>query len=257
MAAAALAALAAAPAVAVAQPAGPSNGEQAAITLAPYVWPAGLSGTVSIDPNSSSPNAGLTAPVDLRYLSAGLLTEIRIGPASAIVDASLTPSGAREQTAEGSVAGLSPVVTRSLVVDSIISYRVAKTERLGFGLLAGVRIMHVSTSVAFAPTPDAEPSAIADTWSGGILGARFGWRFSPRWFAHVRADAGGAFPDELGSSRTWEVEGVVGWRIAAHAALVAGYKDLRDETHDHGRELDLSQRGVIVGIRILDDREGY
>jgi len=253
-----LAALAATPSAAGAQPAGgPGDQERVAITLAPYAWLASLNGTVSVDPDSSSPNAGLSAPVDLRYFGACLLTEIRIGPASAVVDAAFTPAGAREQTTEGSAGGRSTSVSRSLVVDSLISYRIAKTERLAVGLLAGVRIMHVSTSVAFAPTPDAEPSAIADTWSGGILGARFGWHFSPRWFFHVRADGGGAFPDELGSSQTWDAEAVVGWRVASHAALVAGYKDLHDETHDHGRVLALTQRGAIVGIRILDDREGY
>ena len=255
-----MAALAMSPAVAQAQPAaGPSDQERVAITIAPYLWLASLNGTVGVDSGSSSPNAGLSAPLNLTYFAACLLSEIRIGPASAIVDAAFTPVGARQQTTAGSGGGVSAPtpVTRSLVVDSMISYRVVKTERLALGLLGGVRIMHVTTSVVFAPSPDTVATEISDTWSGGILGARLGWHFSPRWFAHVKADAGGALPDELGSNHTWAVEGVVGWRVSSRASLVVGYRNLREETHDHSQALALTERGAIVGIRILDDREGY
>jgi hypothetical protein len=201
--------------IAGAQPAPASSEDTVRVSLMPYAW------ANSVSPSS----AGLV-------LDGGFAFELNAGRAEMLVEAVASPSAANGHP---------------LTVDAAIGYRILDGTRVDWDLRFGVRVSRVDF-VTSGPA-DAVPVVGSDTWTENIGGARLGIR-GKAWSTSFVADIGGRPTDQFGSSLSLHGEAILGYRVTKRLSVVGGYNLLRIWRDKGALNLDRSQHGLLMGIRV-------
>ena len=113
-------------------------------------------------------------------------------------------------------------------------------------LIIGGRFTHLRSKIVDAIGTTDEKTR---TWFDPFIGFRATVPLSPRFFAAARGDIGGIL---VGSKASWNVSGLIGYRIINAVSIGAGYRvyDVRYETGD-GEDLfkyDVQTRGPFTGV---------
>lgn len=211
----------------------------------PYLWAAGITGTVG--PGAPVPPVNVDVGFDdvLRHLKMafmgtfearynnqiGLMADIAYlsvkvgatGPAG-FVDAELT-----DKTFFGTFAG---------------AYRVLDSGPVWVDVLAGARVWSLSTSVTVtAPGPVTISSSTSKAWADAIVGLRAQADLTREIFAQVYADAGAG-----GAQSDWQVAGYLGYRFSRSTTLFAGYRYLSIDYRRSGYVFDVDLSGPVLGV---------
>lgn len=215
--------------------------------LFPYVWLAGLSGSIAVE--------GFDTPID-----------IGLGDVFSNLDPALSfhfegSTGNYSVWLDGMYLSLSSdpftVEDRSLKADfEYVITEIAITYHLGgskagFEPFAGGRYTSLNANiVSQAPTPLGASGR--EDWFDPIIGARLTTNLTRRLPAIVRADIGGF---GVGSDLTWGVTAGVGFRLTDSFVLTGAYRllDVDFEANQGPRHFvyNAQQSGALWGVAIL------
>lgn len=220
-------------------------------SFTPYVWIAGLSGSMRT-PHGSSPSGTAAADFGTNLTSnlSGFAfmgaAEARYGRFGVIADLMTFTISEDFDTPNNLLfnGGNSRVTSTTFSLYGY--YRVVDDAAVTLDLGAGGRAYWVDTRVrlnpGLLPGGTASPS---HNWVDPLLTARAQFRFSPQWGMSVFGDFGGF---NVGSTASWQVGATVDWRPASWVDLRAGWRYMAiDYSGSRGASLDLSFSGPIIG----------
>jgi hypothetical protein len=216
-------------------------------SVAPYVFFAGLKGTVGVQRQTALVNA--TFPDIFRNLDFALMGtfEARKGNWLVLTDAMYMSLSGKRVTPSPLFSDID-VKVKETIIDPEVGYRVVKRERGTIDLLAGVRIWHVKPHLTFQPRilplVDVEESK---NWADPVVGVRGIAKLSPRVFVTGKFDVGGF---GISSDFTGQAFGGAGFQINPRIALIGGYRYLRvDYVNDDGFVFRTAMSGIMLGAK--------
>ncbi len=237
------AALFAAPAMAQEPP-----DDEVEVTVMPYGWLAGVSGSTGLGPSSGSPD--FPAP-DVESDSSGIFDnlnvfgfavgEVRKGRWGATVDIAYVDFTFGEDL-DVAPAILDPELDLKGAVTTVEGfYRFSPAEDLDLDVMGGVKVFWVDLSFDAGGPLGLVRGESEDTWADLAVGGRVRWT-PGRWTLSAQADAG------VGDDTSdWGVILLADYRVTEHFGLVGGYRWLEFEYGKGDRDLNLTLDGPIVG----------
>ena len=216
-----------------------SNGWQ--FSIAPYLWAAGMDGTMSIADQEADidvPFSDIIENLDLAFMGHFDMRNERWVLASDLVFVDLESS---EDLSEGTVtAGVDLTL-----LEFVGGYRVSPAV----ALIAGARWVDMGTSLAYSGEVGDAAAEASKSWIDPLVGAHVLAPLSDRWWLGLRGDIGGF---GVGSELTWQAYADVGFKISNLVSILLGYHALDiDYENDDRRQpagLDLLISGPQLGV---------
>jgi hypothetical protein len=215
------------------------------VSISPYLWFAGIHGTVGIRGHDVSVNA--SAKDVLSYFNIGLMGAIEArkqhfvftadGMWIKLSDEKALPINDRE------VQSIKAKMTQVLLTPKI-GYRVVDSEKLKIDALWGIRYWHQKTGLSFEPNLF---GGVSDTkgWVDVVGGTKIQMSLSPKVLVTIAGDAGGG-----SSALDYQVAGFLGYRIGKKYVLQAGWRYFDVNYRSQGFTYDVAQSGLVLGLTI-------
>jgi hypothetical protein len=226
------------------QKATPSIDKDWHLAVSPYLWFAGVHGTVGVLGHNASVHA--SAADVLSHFNIGLMGAmearkgrfvlpidfmwIKLSDDEAIPD--FTDPGARTIKAKTTQTILTPKA----------GYRLLDSEKLKADALVGFRYWHLGQNLSL------EPSGVgvyqSANWVDVVAGAKFEMALSPKAAITILGDAGGG-----GANSEYEVAGLLAYKIKPTVLLQGGWRYL-DVNYKGGSQFiyDVAQSGLLLGV---------
>ncbi len=216
-------------------------------SIAPYLWLAGISGTVT-GPLGNSATASASIGDVLSHLEGGLmlLGEVRYKERWGIFAdfdyARLDASG------EGfsPVLGQPSVGMREYLGTMTGEYRFIDTDSFKIDGMAGFRVMSINSSLSFSGglLPPRSDNGVA-TWVDPLVGIKGRYDFGTSGiFANAYGDLGGGPNGDL----TWQLYGGLGYSFNQTIAAFAGYRYLSMQHQVGNLNYNIDQQGPLIGV---------
>lgn len=214
--------------------------------LTPYLWIAGVTGTLSTNAGTI-PDARVGADFgdvvsNLNALPLMLAGEIRQGRFGVMADLMVISVEADADT-PGPVFAGGEARLRGAIGSVLAAWRVAESERVALDLGVGLRAFGLSTRFTLEPglLPGRRIERDAD-WVNPIVGLRYRHDLGAGWAATFYGDIGGG-----GGDLTWQAMATVDYRLSARTTLRAGYRWLSFERESGSLSQDIGLGGPILG----------
>ncbi|MGH9764034.1 MAG: hypothetical protein ACREDR_08335 [Blastocatellia bacterium] len=218
-------------------------GDKWQFQVTPYLWFAGLKGTIGI--------RGQTADVDVGF--GDILSHLNFGFTGAfearkrkfiILTDMLYLKVSAENATPGRLFSSVKSTVRNFTLDPEAGYRVVEKNGASLDLMGGIRFWHLSDRLLFTPglLPQLEISA-SKNWVDAVFGMRVKARLSKKWFVTGKGDFGGG-----GSDFTYQLFGGVGADVGNIGALIVGYRYLHVNYDRSGFLFDVEIKGPIIGF---------
>jgi hypothetical protein len=214
-------------------------------TLAPYLWLAGIKGTVGA--------RGLTTDIDpsvsdiLNALNFGFMGtfEARKNRLMLITDL-IYLSIEQTKATSGPLFSSLKVNQKTFMLSPVAGYRLASNDTASLDAIVGVRFWHMSTRLEAAPKLLAgRVEESSKNWADVIGGLR-GQAHLGRIFSVLgRGDFGGG-----GADYSYQLFGGVGVDVGKSVTLIVGYRDLYIKYTRGDFLFDGSIRGAILGAAL-------
>ncbi len=213
--------------------------------LTPYLWAAGMDGTMAVGPKEASVSVGfqdLLKSLDFGFMGRFEARNDRWSLASDLVytnlgkDAQLTDAGAD--------VGAVVLDTKMLVVEGTAGYRLGRSP---VEAVAGARIYSVKADVQ---ADRVELASGSGGWVDPIVGLRLRkWVGGDKWLVALRGDVGGF---GVGSDFAWALSAGLGYRLNRSLTLSAGYRawNFDREGEREISKLDMTMGGFGFGMAI-------
>ena len=214
--------------------------------LTPYLWAAGMDGTMAVGPKEASVSVGfqdLLKSLDFGFMGRFEARNDRWSLASDLVytnlgkDAQLTDAGAD--------VGAVVLDTKMLVVEGTAGYRLGRSP---VEAVAGARIYSVKADVQADRV--GELASGSGGWVDPIVGLRLRkWVGGDKWLVALRGDVGGF---GVGSDFAWALSAGLGYRLNRSLTLSAGYRawNFDREGEREISKLDMTMGGFGLGMAI-------
>jgi hypothetical protein len=215
------------------------------VDVAPYLWFAGIDGTVSALGHESSVH--VTAGDVLSNFNFGLMgmMEARYNRIVIPIDfmwAKLTDNKGIPIT--DNVESVHVKINEDIFTPKI-GYRLVDNARFRVDWVIGIRYWHVGNTFTLQPTQIANGFYGAANWVDGIQGARFQGFLTPKLLLTIAGDAGGG-----GARLDYQVVGLVGYKVKK-VTLQGGWRYLAIHKGPSERTfINLAMTGVILGVVI-------
>lgn len=213
-----------------------------AFQVTPYVWMAGMGGTIR--PTATTPSVEMNNSFRdiLHDLNAAAFVSGLAQHGRLILFSDLTYSS---MSANGEVApGVGATgKLRNTTLTLAGGYRAFDEPRLTVDLLAGMRAWDIKVSAqsqAFGVNAKSSISIVDP-----ILAVRLNKSLTPRWSALVYGDVGGFGVD---SKSTWQVVGTVNYKLQDALYVSAGYRYLSLDYRRKGTLIDIHMAGPLLGM---------
>ena len=240
-------------ALAAAVPTGDARAEGSASTpgwsfsLTPYLWVAGISGTMSTR-RSAIPAQDVSAGFGdvLSHLNAipimGAM-EVRYDRWGVTADLMAISVKAGIPTSNLLYSGGSARLTQ-VIGSAIGTYRVVRTQDQILDLGVGMRAFSLSSKITLNPglLPAFERTPAA-SWVAGVAAVRYHIDLTPTWGVSLYGDIGSAGSSNL----TWQVFGTVDYKWSESTSLRFGYRHLHFEYQGNKLGQKMSMSGPIIG----------
>jgi opacity protein-like surface antigen len=209
--------------------------------VTPYVWMAGLDGTVR--PFRGAPTAHVDKSfseildsLDAAFFLAGSARKgnwVLYGDLSyaATSDSAPLPFG---------LSARAKVRQTSLTLTGGHSWDIGQQSHLD--VLGGARFWDIRAKVQVGSLLSAKSTT---TFVDPVVALRWRYDFAPRWSSLAYLDTGGF---GVGSEFTWQMMGSLNYQLREHIHLSVGYRHLEVNYRDGGKRLDFSQSGPLVGV---------
>jgi hypothetical protein len=222
-----------------------SNAGEWQFSVAPYLWAAGMDGTIRI--------ADLEADVDLAFsdiisdLDFALMGHFDMRNESWVLSSDLVyvDLGQTEDIVEGAIEA---TVNANL---DLTMFELAGGYRLSpvFTLLAGVRWVDMGTGLTYSGDLVDEDASAGASWIDPLIGVHALAPLNDRWWLGVRADVGGF---GVGSELTWQAYADIGFRVSKLVSVMLGYHvfdmDYQDGSGLAAVDLDVTISGPQLGV---------
>lgn len=217
------------------------------VSITPYVWVAGISGTVT----GPIPNAPpLEASADfgdvltkLNKIPVMLAGEVRYGDFGITADIMAISVKSSVKT-DGRLYSGGNVKVGQIIGSALGTYRAVETDAHMLDVGIGFRAFSLSTDFtldgALFPSLSFEPDM---NWVNAIVGARYRYRFTPEWSVSLYGDIGGGSDDDL----TWQAFGTVDYQLSQSTTVRAGYRHLSFRHDERVLRQDIDLSGPIIG----------
>jgi hypothetical protein len=218
--------------------------------VTPYLWGAGLDGTVGIDGRDSGLGGRVDVDADgfdnLRLGGAMVHATWRGGRWTAFGDWTYASAKNDAPTPFATLYAGVDVKAKGHVVEAYGGYELTGARDSHFDLFAGVRYYNLEIELGLreAVLPGVLFSRDSD-WVDGVVGARWDTRFAGNWEAFASADVGAG-----GSDLSWQLFGGVGYRFS-WGSIVGGWRHLHIDYEKAGFKLDAALTGPFLGASFV------
>ncbi|MFC7473905.1 hypothetical protein ACFQS7_06045 [Dankookia sp. GCM10030260] len=233
--------------------AGPAAAQDAAapqlrLDLTPYLWVAGLSGSLRTPlPDRSGQEVSARFGDVLDNLNAIPLmgaAELRYGRFGVTADILAISVKADLKPVNGPLYAGGDVQLTQVIGSALFSARVLDTGVHTLDLGLGVRAFGLSTKFSLdaglLPGTSKSPGA---TWADPLIGLRYHVAIAPRWGATLAADFGAT----SSTQQTWQLLGTADYQIGESTVLRAGYRHLSFSYGSVPVHQNMHLSGPIVG----------
>ena len=216
---------------------------------APYVWAAGINGTVGqfglppVDVDASF--IDVMKNFDMGFMGAGEAHLDRFGLA---LDVQYIKVSTGADTPRGFAADRIDLTSTTLSVFGAGMYRVVDTEAASVDLMLGARTWWVDNELdPVGGLLDPADYSDSDSWIDPMIGAKGRVKLSGDFYLTGWGLIGGF---GVGSDLTWDVMGAVGYEATDSVSLIAGYRALGVDYSNGDFIFDVVQSGPIIGASI-------
>jgi hypothetical protein len=221
------------------------SGRRLAFAVTPYIWFAGIHGQAGVFGHEASVHADFSDVFN--YLNIGVMGvfEARYKRVIMPVDFMwMKLSDEKGLPITDDVNSIKAKMTETMLTPKI-GYRIADGKKVKVDALFGARYWHVSTDFTLQPVQIAGGLSQAASWADAVAGGRIILALSPKAFAIVGGDAGGA------SARSdYQVAGLLGFKISRKWDLLAGYRYLSINYRPNQKAqfvYDVNMPGLVLG----------
>jgi hypothetical protein len=215
-------------------------------TAAPYLWMAGIEGTIGqfglppVDVDASF--IDVMENFDIGAMAVG---EARNGRFGIAFDFQYIKLSANADTPFGVLADSVEVTSQTLTALAAAEYRVVETDTASVDLMAGGRLWSVDTDIDPQGGLDGPLSfSDGDTWVDPIVGARARVNLSEQFYLTGWGMIGGF---GVSSDFTWDVMAALGYEFTDTFSMVGGYRALGVDYTNGSFVFDVVQHGPIIG----------
>ena len=218
--------------------------------MAPYLWGAGISGSVeAFGAPSVNVDVGVTDVIDhLDGIPVMLVSEARNAAFGVFTDILYVRLGANATGPGGLVtAGLT---STEFAGTAMGEYRVIDNPTGSLDAMAGLRVWDVQTDLNFRAAIAGNPGAslsVSDgaTWVDPMIGAKGRINLGRGFFLTDWVMIGGF---GVSSAIDWDVMGGIGYDFNKTFSMVAGYRALGVDFSDNGFVFNVVQQGPFLGM---------
>ena len=230
-------------------PVRPGVGEQPSeerweFAFAPYLWAAGLDGTVAqfgLQPTDIDLSfSDILENLDIAFMGVAEARRGRFGLASDIVYTELSGGG----TGPAGIFSAS-LENRLFVGTAMAEYRIIENGRSSADVMAGARVWSVDTDVRITSGVGLGFSGNdSATWVDPMIGVKGRWQGASPWFLTGWGMVGGF---GVASDIDWDVMAGAGYEVRDWFSLVAGYRALGVDYQDGAFVWDTVMHGPFTG----------
>jgi opacity protein-like surface antigen len=225
------------------------DGRRVQVALTPYLWVAGVSGTLGTT-SGTIPDSRVGADFgdilsNLNAIPLMLAGEIRQGRLGLMTDLMVISVEAGADMPSPAFSG-GEARLRGIIGSVLAAWRVAETERGQFDLGVGLRAFGVSTRFTLDPglLPGRRIERDAN-WVNPVVGLRYRHDLGAAWATTLYGDIGGGAGD-----LTWQAMATIDYRLSDRTTLRAGYRWLSFERESGALSQDIGLGGPILGATI-------
>ncbi len=215
------------------QAAAQSSSSEWQFAIAPYLWAAGMDGTMMIADQEQDFDVPFSTIID--NLDFALMGHFDMRNERWVVSSDLifVDLGTSEDLTEGMVtAGIDLTLW-----EAVGGYRVSPAVTL----LAGARWVDMGVSLRYTGQIVDDDADAGTSWFDPLVGVNVFTPLSDRWWLGVRGDIGGF---GVGSELTWQAYADIGWKASDLVSIILGYRAI-DIDYENGSGIH------IVGLDVL------
>ena len=205
------------------------------MTLRPYLFLSGLSGSVTSGSLTFPINSSFGELIDNLRPSFFVAYTAERGAWGVYADAQYISLLGQATHAPGTSLEL-----KNVIVEADLTYRPSLAPSLHF--FAGLRMYTVDQTLNIASQPKVEANT---TVVDPIIGATGAWALTPGWAFEMRGDIGGY---GAGSEFTHQLMGLLTWRMNDTFRLPFGYRVLGYQIQTGDVMMNTQMGGVVVGL---------
>ena len=215
------------------------------VAIAPYIWFAGVHGTVGALNRETSVHA--TFGDIFNYLNIGAMAAVEPRYNRIVMPFDFLWMKLSDQKSlpfDRFATSVKTEMTETLITQKI-GYRFVDAEKVKVDALFGFRYWHLQNRFTLQPTQIANGISQSANWVDGVGGGRIELRLTPKLSAIVAGDAGG------GSAKLdYQVAGLLGYKLGRKVVLLAGYRYLAVDYRPVGNAgfiYDVAMPGLVIG----------
>lgn len=224
------------------------------ITIAPYLWLAGLNGKSGVfgrEPVHVS--ASFSEVFDILRFGSMAVTQLHNGTWGVFGDFIYVKTEDEESVTRSLMSvptSLTAIVETSSFTGTLMgAYRVYSTPSAFIDVMAGARLWNVDDNIRLTLTQGGPSIAHlsgsdGSTWVDPMLGVKGQFGLSPSWYVDAWGMVGGL---GMGSEVTWDALIGVGYRWHDWLSIVGGYRALGVRYDHDGFLYEVIQHGPILG----------
>ena len=214
--------------------------------VTPYIWFAGMHGTVGALGHDTSVHASFG---DIfKYFNIGLMgaAEVRYNRVIMPVDFLWMKLSDDKGVPlnEAGVQSIKAKITETML-NPKIGYRLVSKERVKVDGLFGIRYWHVSTDLTLQPNQPLGGFSQSVNWVDALGGGKIEMALTPKVSVTVLGDAGAG-----AANWDYQVAGLLGYRVSRRWVLLAGYRYLSVNYRPSGNNqfvFDTNMPGLALG----------
>jgi hypothetical protein len=213
--------------------------------ISPYLWFAGVHGTVGARGHTASVHA--SASDVLSKFNIGLMGAVEARKKRFLLPGDfmwikLSDDKALPQIGNPNATSIKAKMT-STILSPKAGYRFGAHEKLQADALVGIRYWHLGTNLTLEPIGLGIATQSAN-WVDVVAGAKFTMPLSPRAPIIILGDAGGG-----GAQVDYQVAGLLGYKIKPSVMLGAGWRYLDVNYRPSSSFVyDVAQSGLLLGV---------
>lgn len=215
--------------------------------IAPYLWAAGMDGTMTIGDNEADIDVSFSDIID--NLDFALMGHFYMRNERWVVSSDLIFVDVEQEediTGEGGLAEGTVTAGMDMTLFEVVGgYRVTPAV----ALLAGARWVDTGVSVRYTGDVVGDDADVSKDWIDPLVGVHVFAPLSEKWWLGLRGDVGGF---GVGSELTWQGYLNIGYRASDSLSIILGYHAI-DIDYEGGSEplygnLDLMVSGPQLGV---------
>ncbi len=223
---------------------GPADDKNWHLAVSPYLWFAGVHGTVGVRGRTASVHASATDV--LSHFNIGLMGAMEARKGRFVLPVDFMWVKFSDDKALPGIIAPGATSIKAKITQTILTpkagYRILDGERLKADALVGFRYWHLGQNLSLEPSGvGAYQSA---NWVDVVAGAKFTMALSQKATIAVLGDAGGG-----GANSEYQVAGLLAYKIKPTVVLEGGWRYL-DVYYKGGNQFiyDVAQSGLLLGV---------